>query len=226
MRRIAKATGTSTACAQYSTAMTSTPPAKVTHDLTESNVFSRTLSSAADHITLTKNPYYFRAADGYPKFDSLTFRFITNPDTALSELVAGRCDILDPSIRLDNHAGLLQEMQTGEQVQAFFTPGLTIEWLGLGVFPAAYDDAVITVSALADSDGKAGGLGIGSPHRQLRARLQDAGDRAGGCGLREGNGSHEALDPNGSFWNSITKITNRRKYEQPFRSRFTKNRYS
>ena len=26
-----------------------------------------------DHITLVKNPYYFLAADGYPKFDTLTY---------------------------------------------------------------------------------------------------------------------------------------------------------
>ncbi len=100
--------------------------------------------TAGDQITLTKNPYYFRKADGYPKFDSLTFRFIADPDTALSELVAGRCDILDPSIRLDNHAGLLQEMQAGEQAEVFFTPGMTIEWLGLGVFPSTYDDGYDT----------------------------------------------------------------------------------
>ena len=59
---------------------------------------------------------------------------------ALSEMVAGRCDILDPTIRLDNHAGLLQEMQAGEQAQAFFVSGMTIEWLGLGITPASYDD--------------------------------------------------------------------------------------
>jgi len=100
---------------------------------------------AGDHITLTKNPYYFRAADGYPNFDTLSFRFIADPNTALSELVAGRCDILDPTIRLDNQAGLLQEMQAGEQAQAFFTPGMTIEWLGLGTSPAAYDDGYDTV---------------------------------------------------------------------------------
>jgi len=100
---------------------------------------------AGDHITLTKNPYYFRAADGYPKFDSVSFRFVADPDTALSELVAGRCDILDPTIRLDNHASLLQEMQTGEQAQAFFAPGMTIEWLGIGTTPAAYDDGYDTV---------------------------------------------------------------------------------
>jgi len=100
---------------------------------------------AGDHITLTKNPYYFRAAEGYPKFDTLTFRFITDPNTALSELVAGRCDILDPTIRLDAHVGLLQEMQAGEQAQAFFTPGMTIEWLGLGIAPATYDDGYDTL---------------------------------------------------------------------------------
>jgi len=96
--------------------------------------------SAGDHITLTKNPYYFRASEGYPKFDTVSFRFIADPDTALSELVAGRCDILDPTIRLDNHVGLLQEMQKAEQAQAFIAPGMTIEWLGLGTTPGSYDD--------------------------------------------------------------------------------------
>ncbi len=93
-----------------------------------------------DHILLTKNPYYFRAAEGYPKFDAVNFRFISNPNTAVSELVAGRCDILDPTIRLDNQVGLLQEMQDGELAQSFVTPGMTIEWLGLGITPASYDD--------------------------------------------------------------------------------------
>jgi peptide/nickel transport system substrate-binding protein len=95
---------------------------------------------AGDHITLKKNPYYFRAAEGYPKFDTLSFRFIADSDEAVTELVAGRCDILDPSINLDGQASLLQEMQKGEQAQVFFTPGMTIEWLGLGTTPAAYDD--------------------------------------------------------------------------------------
>lgn len=95
---------------------------------------------AGDHITLAKNPYYFRADDGNPKFDKLSFRFIPDPNMALSELVAGRCDILDPTINLDGQAGLLQEMQKAEQAQAFFMPGMTIEWLGLGITPASYDD--------------------------------------------------------------------------------------
>jgi peptide/nickel transport system substrate-binding protein len=98
-----------------------------------------------DHITLSRNANYFRAVDGYPKFDTLTFRFITDPNAALSELVAGRCDLLDPTVRLDGQAGLLQEMQAGEQAQAFFAPGMTIEWLGLGITPATYDDGYDTL---------------------------------------------------------------------------------
>jgi peptide/nickel transport system substrate-binding protein len=101
--------------------------------------------SAGDHITLTKNPYYFRAAEGYPKFDSLTYRFIADPNTAISELTAGRCDILDPTIRLDGQAGLLKEMQASEEAQVFFTQGMNIEWLGLGLVPATYDDGYDTL---------------------------------------------------------------------------------
>ncbi|MBI5840568.1 MAG: hypothetical protein HZB19_10745 [Chloroflexi bacterium] len=99
--------------------------------------------AAGNHIRLAKNPYYFR--EGYPKFDTLTYRFIADPNTALSELVAGRCDILDPTVRLDGQAALLKEMQEGEQAQSFFTPGMTIEWLGLGITPASYDDGYDTV---------------------------------------------------------------------------------
>ncbi|MBP6209487.1 MAG: hypothetical protein KA473_08595 [Anaerolineales bacterium] len=98
-----------------------------------------------DHITLEKNQYYYRAADGFPKFDTLTFRFIADPNTALSELVAGRCDIIDPTIRLDGQASLLKEMEAGQQAQAFFAPGMTIEWLGIGTNPASYDDGFDTV---------------------------------------------------------------------------------
>ncbi len=101
---------------------------------------------AGDHITLAKNPYYFRAAEGLPKLDSLSFRFIADPNTALTELVAGRCDIIDPGIRLDNNASLLEEMQAGEQAQVFFAPGMTIEWLGIGAKPAAYDDGYNTIN--------------------------------------------------------------------------------
>lgn len=99
---------------------------------------------SGDHITLEKNPYYFRIAQGYPKFDQLIFRFISDPNIAISELVAGRCDLLDPSIPLDTQVALLQQMQQAGQVQAYFAQGMSVEWLGLGITPASYDDGYNT----------------------------------------------------------------------------------
>lgn len=99
---------------------------------------------AGDHITLTKNPYYFRASESYPKFDQLTFRFISDPNTAISELTAGRCDVLDPSINLDTQIALFQQLQQSGEAQALFSPGMSIEWLGLGINPASYDDGYNT----------------------------------------------------------------------------------
>ncbi len=95
-----------------------------------------------DHITLVKNEYYFRAAQGYPKFDQLVFRFLSDPNAAISELSAGHCDILDPSIRLDSQLALLLQMQQSGQVRASIVPGMAIEWLGLGIVPATYDDGI------------------------------------------------------------------------------------
>lgn len=93
-----------------------------------------------ESITLEKNPYYYRIRDGYPKLDKVQFRFIPDPDLALSELIAGRCDLIDPTINLEDHVGLLQEMQTADQAQMFVTTGMTMEWLGMGIIPASYDN--------------------------------------------------------------------------------------
>jgi len=98
----------------------------------------------ADHITLTRNPNYLHAAAGFPKFETLIYRFIADPNSAISELAAGRCDVLDPTIRLDGQAALLQQMQASGQLRASFAPGMTIEWLGLGIKPATYDDGYDT----------------------------------------------------------------------------------
>ncbi|MFN8432769.1 MAG: ABC transporter substrate-binding protein [Anaerolineales bacterium] len=93
-----------------------------------------------ESLTLEKNPYYYRSRDGYPKLDSIQFRFIPDPDLALSELIAGRCDVIDPTIDLEDQVGLLQEMQTSGQAKFFVTTGMSMEWLGLGITPASYDN--------------------------------------------------------------------------------------
>jgi peptide/nickel transport system substrate-binding protein len=95
-----------------------------------------------DHITLTKNSRYFRAGEGLPKFDILTFRFVADPGTAISDLLAGTCDILDPSVRLDGQVRLLRSMAEQYQLQALFTTVPVMEELALGIQPASYDNGI------------------------------------------------------------------------------------
>jgi peptide/nickel transport system substrate-binding protein len=93
-----------------------------------------------ESLRFIKNLNYFRANSGLPKFDELTFIIHTDPNSAVTALVNGDCDLLDPSVQLDGLVGLLQQMQTDEQAKLITAPSNTMEWLGIGISPAAYDD--------------------------------------------------------------------------------------
>ncbi len=101
-----------------------------------------------ERLTLQKNIRYFRADEGLPVFDTLVFRIVPDPNAAVSDLVAGACDILDPTINLDGQLSLLLQMQTDKQVQALTATTNTIELLGLGITPATYDDGYSTTPPL------------------------------------------------------------------------------
>jgi peptide/nickel transport system substrate-binding protein len=96
--------------------------------------------TAGEYIRLEKNPLYFRAAEGLPKFDTLTFRFVKDAPTAISALIAGQCDILDTSLRLDGQIELLTELERNNQVKLVVSTTPLIERLDFGIRPASYDD--------------------------------------------------------------------------------------
>jgi peptide/nickel transport system substrate-binding protein len=95
-----------------------------------------------EKITLAKNPRYFRAAEGLPSFDILVFRFVADAGTAISDLLAGTCDILDPSLRLDEQVGVLRSMAEQDQLQVLFSTLPVMEKLALGIRPASYDNGI------------------------------------------------------------------------------------
>ena len=95
---------------------------------------------AGDHITLTKNPHYFRISEGLPKITTLTFRFVPDPATAISDLSAGSCDILDPSINLGGQLSLLRSMADKKQLQVLSATPPVMEQLAFGIHPAVYDN--------------------------------------------------------------------------------------
>ncbi len=97
---------------------------------------------AGDHITLVKNPHYFRAGEGLPRFDTLTFRFVADPGLAISDVLNGTCDVLDPTIPLDGQTDLLRSMADQNQLQALFSKVPVMEELALGIKPASYDNGI------------------------------------------------------------------------------------
>ncbi len=92
-----------------------------------------------DHITLTKNPNYFRAGEGLPKFDFLVFRFTPDPGAAISALLSEACDMLDPGIPLEGQVSLLQSLQSEGKLTAELAQTPVLEQLALGILPSSYD---------------------------------------------------------------------------------------
>jgi peptide/nickel transport system substrate-binding protein len=95
---------------------------------------------SGDHISLTKNPLYFRASEGLPHIDNLTYLFTTDANDALAKLVAGECDLIDSTVRLDGQVGLLIDMQNSDQLKAAFADTDVMERLDFGIVPASYDN--------------------------------------------------------------------------------------
>ncbi len=56
---------------------------------------------AGDHISLHKNPLYFRSGENLPYFDDLVFRFVSSSAEALDALLVGECDFVDQTAMLE-----------------------------------------------------------------------------------------------------------------------------
>ena len=94
-----------------------------------------------DHILLTKNPHYFRAAEGLPKFDALDIRFIgTNSAGNVNALLSGECDLVDQSAGLEEQLSALAQLEKAGKIKAAYAAGPEWEHLDFGIKPASYDD--------------------------------------------------------------------------------------
>ncbi|HEX5807678.1 MAG TPA: ABC transporter substrate-binding protein [Anaerolineales bacterium] len=91
-------------------------------------------------LHLVKNLNYFRAASGLPRFDELNFLIFPDADAAVSALVDGTCDVLDPSVRLDSQVGLLQQMQLDNRADLLTAKTMVMEWMALGITHVSYDN--------------------------------------------------------------------------------------
>jgi peptide/nickel transport system substrate-binding protein len=88
-------------------------------------------------IRLSPNPYYFRAAEGLPFFETLTFRFISsqNVRTALDALARGQCDVLSLDLYLERDLPRLRDMETSGQGKLYAVSGPIWEHLTFNADP-------------------------------------------------------------------------------------------
>jgi len=92
-------------------------------------------------IRLQKNPYYFRADEGLPFTDIITFKFLVNaePDTILLA-AEEECDIVSPTaLDLRDIIYLTENEQNTDFSLDEFQP-TEIEMLAIGIKPYAYDE--------------------------------------------------------------------------------------
>ena len=96
-----------------------------------------------DHITVARNPIYFRAPEGLPRVDEITFRFISDPTILARELLAGRCDVITHDAAEAVQAALpipSSPPMEGDGITMLSTPNSRWELLAFSISPATdYD---------------------------------------------------------------------------------------
>ncbi|MBE2221203.1 MAG: hypothetical protein IAF02_06665 [Anaerolineae bacterium] len=95
--------------------------------------FQITSWEAGQFIRLEPNPYYYRAAEGFPNLDSVTFRFVPNADQLAAFLLNGECHIATQDALRSHQLNFLNEAAAAGLLQVSFATGTVYEALNFGV---------------------------------------------------------------------------------------------
>ncbi|MBK8987558.1 MAG: peptide ABC transporter substrate-binding protein [Chloroflexi bacterium] len=85
------------------------------------------------YLRLEPNPFYYRAVEGLPHLDSVTFRFLPDADRRLAEALTGACDIVTQEGVNLSQASLFLEAESGGLLTPVFQIGTVYEAITLGI---------------------------------------------------------------------------------------------
>jgi peptide/nickel transport system substrate-binding protein len=87
--------------------------------------------TAGERIELVANPHYYRAAEGLPHLEGVTFKFVPDTQELISMAAAGDCDVMAQ----DNGLGALQQAEGGldEVMTRYVVVGPIFEHLDFGI---------------------------------------------------------------------------------------------
>lgn len=94
---------------------------------------------SGDHITVVRNPHYFRADEGLPYIETVIFRFVSDSNAVVAELISGECDVATHDVGLEEQADLLLKLEQQNILQPVFMTTQAWEHVDFGIQPAATD---------------------------------------------------------------------------------------
>jgi len=91
---------------------------------------------AGDHITLSKNPTYWRAGEGLPRLDQLIFRFVPDTNRLLAQLASGQCDVATHDTDFSTLLPLIRQFQAQKLMVPQIVAGPAYEHLDFDLKPS------------------------------------------------------------------------------------------
>lgn len=96
---------------------------------------------AGDNISLVKNPNYYRASEGLPYVDTVTYKFVPDTNQLIAQLLAGQCDIGTQDGMDVGQSPFLIEAEANGILVPYFQTGTVFEHIDFNIQP--YDDRTV-----------------------------------------------------------------------------------
>lgn len=107
---------------------------------------------AGSHITVEKNPTFWRASEGLPKLDRLIYRFIPDTNQLIAQLASGECDFGTQDAAFEGSLPLIRQFEAEGLMVPQVVAGTVFEHLDFNITPVeSYRGAAATLLA---SDGE------------------------------------------------------------------------
>ena len=84
---------------------------------------------AGEMIHLDRNPNYFRESQFSAQFEALEFFFTHSAQEAVAGFIAGKCDVIDPTVNLESELDLVMALQRQGLAKAQITGGTLVEYI-------------------------------------------------------------------------------------------------
>jgi peptide/nickel transport system substrate-binding protein len=88
---------------------------------------------AGELIYLEKNENYYRADEGLPYLDSITYKFVPDTNTLVAQLLAGECDIGTQDGMDVSQSPFLKEAEASGLLTPYFQTGTVYEHIDFGI---------------------------------------------------------------------------------------------